>query len=37
MFRKRFGTEHTEWMKKIYRGRKFKDNIVLTMREEKDW
>jgi antitoxin (DNA-binding transcriptional repressor) of toxin-antitoxin stability system len=37
MFRKRFGGEHTEWMQRTHRGMKFKDSIVLTMREEKDW
>ena len=36
--RKRFDVEeHRAWMKKVYGDKVFKDNIVLTMREEKDW
>jgi len=35
--RKRFGPGHAAWMKKVYGTKKLPDNIVLTMREEKDW
>lgn len=35
---KRFDLEkHRAWMKKVYGNKVFKDNIILTMREEKDW
>jgi len=37
MFRKRFGPEHAAWMKKVYGNKVFSDNIVITMRGEKDW
>jgi antitoxin (DNA-binding transcriptional repressor) of toxin-antitoxin stability system len=36
-FRKRFGAEHTKWMKQVYGDKVFKDNMIITMREEKDW
>jgi antitoxin (DNA-binding transcriptional repressor) of toxin-antitoxin stability system len=36
-FRKRFGPEHTAWMKRVYGAKTFSDNIILTMREESDW
>jgi prevent-host-death family protein len=29
--------EHRAWMKKVYGDKVLPDNIVLTMREEKDW
>jgi antitoxin (DNA-binding transcriptional repressor) of toxin-antitoxin stability system len=36
--RKKFDLqEHRRWKEKTYRGKKFKDSIVLVMREEKDW
>jgi len=36
--RKKFDIEeHRAWMKKVYGNKVFSDNIVITMREEKDW
>ena len=35
---KKFDIEkHRAWMKKTFKGRKFKDSIVLVMRDEKEW
>jgi antitoxin (DNA-binding transcriptional repressor) of toxin-antitoxin stability system len=36
-YRKRFGAEQRNWMKEVYGDKVFPDNIVLTMREERDW
>jgi antitoxin (DNA-binding transcriptional repressor) of toxin-antitoxin stability system len=36
--RKKFNLEeHRAWKKRVFGNRKFKDSIVLVMREEKDW
>lgn len=35
---KKFDLEkHRAWMKKTFKGRKFKDSIVMVMRDEKEW
>jgi prevent-host-death family protein len=36
-FRKRFGPEHTAWMKKVYGGKVLPGNSVLIMREGSEW
>ena len=36
-FRKRFGPEHTAWLKKVYGGKVLKGNGVLLMREGSEW
>jgi len=36
-FRKRFGPEHTAWLKKVYGGKVLKGNGVLLMREGSKW
>jgi antitoxin (DNA-binding transcriptional repressor) of toxin-antitoxin stability system len=36
--RKKFDVEeHRAWKKKTFGGKKFKDSIVLVMRDEKEW
>ena len=37
LFRKRFGSERRKWMRETYGDKVFPDNIIVTMREEKDW
>jgi antitoxin (DNA-binding transcriptional repressor) of toxin-antitoxin stability system len=37
LFRKRFGPEHTAWMKKVYGDKVLKGNGVLLMREGSKW
>ena len=36
-FRKRFGPDHTRWLKETYGGKKLKGNSVLIMREGSKW
>jgi antitoxin (DNA-binding transcriptional repressor) of toxin-antitoxin stability system len=36
-FRKRFGPEHTAWLKETYGGKKLSGNSVLIMREGSKW
>ena len=37
LFRKRFGPDHTAWMKKVYGDKVLPGNGVLLMREGSEW